>query len=234
MAKQIDHVMATKLDFPWWLDHQPGHCRGRRQQWQYLCSRVSEHSWWRCPFRFFFGSFSHGNCPEKKVDSDWNQHRLKHRFQWTSMNINEHQWTMASEDGLDSWVGPGMSPVALLKLVVRASRAQALSSRSLGSRSQNLMIEIWSMGINGRSPGSNRWRYVSTIWLAIFWGYIPLGLTWYDWSWEISVVLISIDDSWRVCDIVLSLLRDASLQHGEVRIIKLLTNRPLVPHRSPP
>ena len=119
-----------------------GHCRGRPQQWQYLCSRVSEHRGGTCPFRIFFGSFSDGNWPEKKVDSDWNQHRLKHRFQWTSMNINEHQWTMASEDGLDSWVGPGMKHVALLKLV-RASRAQALSSRSLGSWSQNLMIEIW-------------------------------------------------------------------------------------------
>ena len=28
--------------------------------------------------------------------------------------------------------------------------------------------------INGRSPGSNLWRYVSTIFWAIFWGYIPL------------------------------------------------------------
>ena len=32
----------------------------------------------------------------------------------------------------------------------------------------------WNRGINGRSPGSSRWRYVSTIFLTIFWGYIPL------------------------------------------------------------
>ena len=70
-----------------------GHCRGRRQQWQYLCSRVSEHRGGTCPFRIFFGSFSDGNWPEKKVDSDWNQHRLKHRFQWTSMNYGFRRWT---------------------------------------------------------------------------------------------------------------------------------------------
>ena len=155
------------------------------------------------------------------ISIDWSIGFNEH--QWISMNINE-LW-LPKMDWTHGWD-------RVWNMLLCSNWSAQAAPRPYPPGPLDLDLRISWLKYDGRSPGSNRRRYVSTIWLAIFWGYIPLGLTWDDWSWEISVVLISIDDSWRVCDIVLSLLRAASLQHGEVRIIKLLTNRPLVLHRS--